>query len=58
VGIPYDEFSKKQIGRSELKMSWLEGTIATGLAVAVATTLDDNIYLTSFFGRVSRTVTS
>jgi len=36
-------------------MSWLEGTIATGLAVAVATTLDDNIYLTSFFGRVSRT---
>ncbi len=36
-------------------MSWLEGTIATGIAVAVATTLDDNIYLTSFFGKVSRT---
>ncbi|PZO39017.1 MAG: transporter [Pseudanabaena frigida] len=36
-------------------MSWLEGTVATGIAVAVATTLDDNIYLTSFFGKVSRT---
>jgi cadmium resistance protein CadD (predicted permease) len=36
-------------------MSWLEGTIATGIAVAVATTLDDNIYLTSFFSKVSRT---
>jgi cadmium resistance protein CadD (predicted permease) len=33
----------------------LESTIATGAAVAVATTFDDNIYLTSFFGRVSRT---
>jgi cadmium resistance protein CadD (predicted permease) len=36
-------------------MSWLEGTIATGAAVALATTFDDNIYLTSFFSKVSRT---
>ncbi|ELS32061.1 MULTISPECIES: cadmium resistance transporter [Pseudanabaena] len=35
-------------------MSWLEGAIATGAAVALATTFDDNIYLTSFFGKVSR----
>jgi cadmium resistance protein CadD (predicted permease) len=33
----------------------LETAIATGAAVALATTFDDNIYLTSFFGRVSRT---
>ncbi len=33
----------------------LESVIATGAAVALATTFDDNIYLTSFFGRVSRT---
>lgn len=33
----------------------LESAIATGAAVALATTFDDNIYLTSFFGRVSRT---
>ncbi|MFO0309470.1 MAG: cadmium resistance transporter, partial [Pseudanabaena sp.] len=32
-----------------------ESAIATGAAVALATTFDDNIYLTSFFGRVSRT---
>lgn len=36
-------------------MEWLFGTIATGIAVAVATTSDDNLYLTSFFGKVSRT---
>jgi cadmium resistance protein CadD (predicted permease) len=33
----------------------LESAIATGAAVALATTFDDNIYLTSFFGRVSHT---
>jgi cadmium resistance protein CadD (predicted permease) len=33
----------------------LESAIATGAAVALATTFDDNIYLTSFFSRVSRT---
>lgn len=33
----------------------LESAIATGVAVALATTFDDNIYLTSFFGRVSNT---
>lgn len=36
-------------------MNWLEGAVATGIAVALATTFDDNIYLTSFFGKVSRT---
>jgi cadmium resistance protein CadD (predicted permease) len=35
-------------------MSWLEGTILTGVATAVATTFDDNIYLTLFFGKVNR----
>ena len=33
----------------------LESAIATGAAVALATTFDDNIYLTSFFGKISRT---
>lgn len=35
-------------------MSWLAGTLATGIAAAVATTFDDNIYLTLFFGKVNR----
>ena len=33
----------------------LESAIATGAAVALAITFDDNIYLTSFFGKISRT---
>ncbi len=36
-------------------MDWLITTIKTGLAVAVATTFDDNIYLTGFFSEVNRT---
>lgn len=35
-------------------MSWLAGALATGVAAAVATTFDDNIYLTLFFGKVNR----
>ena len=35
-------------------MSWLHGAVATGIAAAVATTFDDNIYLTLFFGKVNR----
>lgn len=35
-------------------MSWLHGALATGIATAVATTFDDNIYLTLFFGKVNR----
>lgn len=35
-------------------MSWLQGALVTGVAVAVATTFDDNIYLTLFFGKVNR----
>lgn len=35
-------------------MSWLAGALATGTAAAVATTFDDNIYLTLFFGKVNR----
>lgn len=35
-------------------MSWLAGALATGIAAAVATTFDDNIYLTLFFGKVNR----
>jgi len=34
----------------------LESAIATGAAVALATTFDDNIYLTSFFGRALMTI--
>ncbi|PZO36643.1 MAG: transporter [Pseudanabaena frigida] len=36
-------------------MDWLIETIKIGLATAVATTFDDNIYLTSFFSQVNRT---
>ncbi|MEG3922735.1 cadmium resistance transporter [Microcoleus sp. T3_A4] len=36
-------------------MDWLIATIKIGLAVAVATTFDDNIYLTAFFSEVNRT---
>ncbi|MGI0486537.1 cadmium resistance transporter [Pantanalinema rosaneae CENA516] len=36
-------------------MNSLEGTLMTGAAVAFATTFDDNIYLTVFFGKVNRT---
>jgi cadmium resistance protein CadD (predicted permease) len=36
-------------------MNWLEGTLMTGTAVAFATTFDDNLYLTLFFGKVNRT---
>lgn len=35
-------------------MSWLHGALATGIATAIATTFDDNIYLTLFFGKVNR----
>ncbi len=36
-------------------MDWLLVTIKIGLAAAVATTFDDNIYLTAFFSEVNRT---
>ena len=36
-------------------MDWLIETIKIGLAAAVATTFDDNIYLTGFFSEVNRT---
>lgn len=36
-------------------MDWLLATIKIALAVAVATTFDDNIYLTGFFSEVNRT---
>lgn len=36
-------------------MDWLIATIVTGIAAAIATTFDDNIYLTLFFGKVNRT---
>lgn len=36
-------------------MDWLIATIKIGLAAAVATTFDDNIYLTAFFSEVDRT---
>lgn len=35
-------------------MSWMLGTIFTAMAVAFATTFDDNLYLTMFFGRTTR----
>ncbi|MBD0387492.1 MAG: cadmium resistance transporter [Nostoc sp. C3-bin3] len=34
-------------------MSWLIGTIIIGISVAIATTFDDNLYLTAFFGKVN-----
>ncbi|MBH8551393.1 cadmium resistance transporter [Nostocaceae cyanobacterium CENA357] len=36
-------------------MSWLVGTIIIGISAAIATTFDDNLYLTAFFGKVNRT---
>jgi len=36
-------------------MDWLIATINMGIATAVATTFDDNIYLTAFFSEVDRT---
>jgi cadmium resistance protein CadD (predicted permease) len=38
-----------------IKMDWLIATIKIGLAAAIATTFDDNIYLTGFFSEVNRT---
>ncbi len=36
-------------------MSWLISTLIIGISVAFATTFDDNLYLTAFFGKVNRT---
>ncbi|MBC1241127.1 cadmium resistance transporter [Nostoc sp. 2RC] len=36
-------------------MSWLISTVLIGISVAFATTFDDNLYLTAFFGKVNRT---
>lgn len=36
-------------------MSWLIGTLIIGISAAIATTFDDNLYLTAFFGKVNRT---
>ena len=36
-------------------MDWLTNTVVIGTSVAIATTFDDNIYLTAFFGKVNRT---
>ena len=38
-----------------MTMDWLMATIKIGLAAGVATTFDDNIYLTGFFSEVNRT---
>jgi cadmium resistance protein CadD (predicted permease) len=35
-------------------MNWLISTLIIGVSVAFATTFDDNLYLTAFFGRVNR----
>ncbi|GAA6624036.1 cadmium resistance transporter [Scytonema sp. NUACC26] len=34
-------------------MSWMIGTLVIGVSAAFATTFDDNIYLTAFFGKVN-----
>ncbi|MBD2603242.1 cadmium resistance transporter [Scytonema hofmannii FACHB-248] len=36
-------------------MSWLISTLFIGISAAFATTFDDNLYLTAFFGKVNRT---
>ncbi len=36
-------------------MSWLISTLIIGISAAFATTFDDNLYLTAFFGKVNRT---
>ncbi|MEH2143485.1 cadmium resistance transporter [Nostoc sp.] len=35
-------------------MSWLISTLIIGISTAFATTFDDNLYLTAFFGKVNR----
>ncbi|MBD2303095.1 cadmium resistance transporter [Nostoc sp. FACHB-87] len=35
-------------------MNWLTSTIIIGISAAIATTFDDNLYLTAFFGKVNR----
>ncbi|MFN6565763.1 cadmium resistance transporter [Dendronalium sp. ChiSLP03b] len=35
--------------------SWLISTLIIGISAAFATTFDDNLYLTAFFGKVNRT---
>ncbi|MEH2421350.1 MAG: cadmium resistance transporter [Nostoc sp.] len=35
-------------------MSWLISTFLIGISAAFATTFDDNLYLTAFFGKVNR----
>lgn len=35
-------------------MSWLISTFLIGISTAFATTFDDNLYLTAFFGKVNR----
>ncbi|BAZ37083.1 cadmium resistance transporter [Calothrix sp. NIES-4101] len=35
-------------------MNWLTETLVIGVSAAIATTFDDNIYLTAFFGKVNR----
>ncbi|QLE55593.1 cadmium resistance transporter [Nostoc sp. TCL26-01] len=35
-------------------MNWLTTTIIIGISTAFATTFDDNLYLTAFFGKVNR----
>lgn len=36
-------------------MSWLMSTLIIAISAAFATTFDDNLYLTAFFGKVNRT---
>ncbi|MEI2580799.1 cadmium resistance transporter [Scytonema sp. PRP1] len=36
-------------------MTWLISTLVLGISTALATTFDDNLYLTAFFGKVNRT---
>ena len=35
-------------------MDWLFSTVLVGTSTAFATTFDDNVYLTAFFGKVNR----
>ncbi|MBW4635616.1 MAG: cadmium resistance transporter [Iphinoe sp. HA4291-MV1] len=35
-------------------MTWLISTVIIGISAAFATTFDDNLYLTAFFGKVNR----
>ncbi|WP_341527702.1 cadmium resistance transporter [Nostoc sp. UHCC 0302] len=36
-------------------MSWLISTVIIGISAAFATTFDDNLYLTAFFGKINHT---